>query len=406
MEDNEQLLRSEKSYRSLARSFRYYKFAALALCLMFIVGGLIVFRDEITVENFRYLIRYLDTGSSSLDSTEAVLEFDAGEASGSKAQIYKNDLVLINRNNFEIFDFHHGKIFNDTFSMTNPSLSVSDVHTLVYDMGGKRIRLYNSFSLLKEAVYDYPIICADTGNGGRYGVATSEKNYHCAVYVYNSAHDRVFRWLSADKYLYDLALDDSSDRLSIATVKAEGGDFVAELHVFSSGDQSYEKHYSFPSQMPLKTHIAGKYAHLLTDRALHSVDLETGELLSVSFDYEKLSMFYFSDTHWMLVLSDNTVGIREQILIGSAKGELLRTEVLEESIVSLGHFGDCMYLLTEGKVLRLRAGSSERWEYPVEPGYQQMCVTGEQAAVLIGNSSAKLTMLKTYTQQNSQQGDS
>jgi hypothetical protein len=276
---------------------------------------------------------------------------------------------------------------------------------MVYDMGGKRLHLYNTFSRLKEYIYEYPIFCADAADGGRYAVATSEKNYHCAVYVYNAAHDRIFRWLSADKYLYDLALADGSDLLSIATLKAEGGDFVAELHVFSSSDQSFSQHYSFPGEMVLKTHIGGNYAHLLTDRALHSVDLQSGEVVTVSFDYEKLSMFHFGEEYWTIVLSENTVGIREEVLIGNAKGELLRTEVLGESVIDMDHFGDFVYFLTDRMVLRMDASTGERREYPVNEIYTQLCVAGEESAVFLGNSSAKLTVLKTASQLSSPGGE-
>ncbi len=405
MEDTAAVLNSEKEYRALARSFRFYKLVALALCLMFIVGGLVVFRDEITVENFRYLIRYLDMGSSTLDSSEALLQFDAGEASGSKAQIYKNDLVLINRNHLEIFDFRNGKIFNDTFSMTRPTVSVSSAHTMVYDLAGKRLRLYNSFSMLQEYLFDYPIFCADTDDSGRYAVATSEKNYHCAVYVYNASHTRVFRWLSADKYVCDLALGNGTDRLAIATVKAEQGDFVSELHVFSSRDSEYEAHFRFAGEMPLKVDTDGKYARLLTDRALHTVNLESGEIIRVPFDRERIHRYHFGGDASLVVLDDDTVGVRQELLICSPKGELLRTEVITERILDVDHFGEYLYFLTEDKVIRLHAATGEKQEYPVDDRYSQFCAVGEETAVLVANSYAKLTTLKTQSQQISPEGE-
>ena len=394
MDDSQQFLNSEKDYKTLSRSFHYYKLVALALFLMFVVGGLIVFRNELTLENFRYLVRYLDTGSGSLSSTEARLEFDAGETSGGKAAIFKNDLILVNRNNYEVFDFHQGKIYDDTFSMTQPALSVSSVHTLVYDMGGKRMRLYNSFSLLKEYQFDYPIFCADSDSSGRYAVATSEKNYHCAVYVYNASHNRIFRWLSADKYVYDVALGDGTDRLAIATLKAEQGDIVAELHVFSSRDGEYASHYSFSGEMPLKAHTDGRYARLLTDRALHTVDLESGETVTVRFDRERLSMYHFGKDYWTVILNDNTVGVRQELLIGSRQGELLRTEVVTQTIADADHYGEYLYYLTDKAVLRIHAPTGERLEYPVDDLYSQLCIPGEESAVLIASSYAKLTVLQ------------
>ncbi len=405
MDTNDRLLTGEKEYRKLSKTFRFYKLAALALCLIFLVGGLMVFKDDITVESLRYLVRYLDLGSASLDSTEALIAFDAGEASGSRAGLYKNDLVLANQNNFEVFDFHGGKIYNDTYSMARPSMSISSSHVLVYDLGGKQLRLYNSFSLLTQEIFDYPIFCADADNNGRYAVATSEKNYHCAVYVYNQSHSRVFRWLSADKYVSDIALsDDFSRRLAVAAFRAQDGDVVSELLVFNTDDPEAFQTFSFPGEMPLKTFVGGERVRLLTDRALHTVDTETGDITTVSFDAEKLSMYGFFDDYSVVVLNDNTVGIHQEALICSQSGEKIQSILLDEQIHDIGQFKENVCFLLADSVLRADLAEKTTVYYPLKEEYTQLCMAGDQTVVLISPSHAKLTVLTTEEQTESPSG--
>ena len=226
---------AEKKLRRLSRSFRFYKYAAIVLFLIFTLGGLFVFKDDITAENIRYLIKYLDFNNIDTTSGESSVTFDSVQGS-NKASLYKNDLVLSNPNGVDVFDLYSGRIFSDTFVMNRPSLSVSRRSFLVTDLGGKEARLYNSFSCLWKKSFDYPIFCSDASDSGKFVIATSEKNYHSAVYVYDSAYSTVFKWLSADKYVGDVALSDSDDpSVSIAALRADNGDLVCELILFDSG---------------------------------------------------------------------------------------------------------------------------------------------------------------------------
>ncbi|MBE6591263.1 MAG: hypothetical protein E7646_04415 [Ruminococcaceae bacterium] len=398
MDNSGQWQVSEKEYRNLSRGFGYYKFICLGLCLVFILGGLAVFKDDITVENFRYLIKYIDIGSGDLAGKQGHISFDSAESSGSTAGIYRNDLVLLNKNNFEVFDFSGGKVYNDTFSMSEPSLNVSSRYVFCYDLGGKTARLYNSFSLVWQQSYEYPIFCGDVNDMGNYAVATSEKNYHSAVYVYNSASQQIFKWLSADKYVSDVALaDNNSDKLCVAALRAENGDFITDLLFFSVNDKESSALVSFPGEMPLKTYATEDCAMLMTDVALHFVSYDGTELASVKYSSESLGMYGFFRDGAVLVLDDNSVGGARQVLFcNKEKGKAAEFSV-DKQIVDVSKFEDCVYLLCTDAILVLDTSSGEIESYTVEGEYTQLFVTGEGSCVLVNSFGADLTVLDKQT---------
>ena len=48
----------------ISKRFRLYKYISLTVLVVFLLGGLVLFEKDITVENLRYLIKYLDLSSS------------------------------------------------------------------------------------------------------------------------------------------------------------------------------------------------------------------------------------------------------------------------------------------------------------------------------------------------------
>ena len=386
-------LNSEKKLRRLSRSFRFYKYAAIVVFVIFVVGGLFVFKDEITSENLRYLIKYLDLSNTDPGTGESTLTFDSSQ-SLSRGALFKNDLVMVGPNSIDVYDLFNGRIYSDTFIMSRPAFSVSSKHVLVYDIGGKDARLFNSFSSLWSATYDYPIFCADASDSGKFAVATSEKNYHSAVYVYDTAYDRIFKWLSADKYVSDVALSDQDDTsLAIAALRAEKGDFVSELLLFKVFEKDPVASWSFPGQMPLKTFTSAAASVLLTDRALHVIP-EGSQPITVSFPTDKQLVIYgFFDDFYAVVLNDNTVGVNQRLMIAYPSGKYDSIDFNEE-IIDLSANGKDLYLLMQNKIAVVNVSDLTVTEYPVEGEYTSLCVAGDRSVVLINSSGARLTQLK------------
>ena len=392
----------EKSFRRLSLVFRFYKYIAVILLLIFFVGGLFVFRDDITAENFRYLVKYLDLHNTDLAFASSRIAFDSGESASVKASLYKNDLVVVGSDSIGVFDFFSGRIFSDTFVMTSPAVDVSGKYILVYDLGGKELRLYNSFSRQWRAAFDYPIFCADASDSGRIAVATSEKNYHSAVLVYDSAHDQIFKWLSADKYVSDVSLsDDSSDRLAVAALRASGGDFLAELLVFSTSSKEPILTGSYPGEMPLKTWVCSDRARIITDRAIRAVRPD-GSVQSLLFPTDKqLLMFSFFDDFSAVVLGDNTVGVHQQVMIFRDGGES-RTFSFDRQIVSLCADGDKLLLLFSDSILRLDVAAGVSEEFPLSGEFSSFGVAGKDTVYLVNASGAELMPLVTEQPQTTQ----
>jgi len=169
--------RSEKK----VKKFRLFKFLSILVLVLFLLGGFLLFENEITIENLRYMVKYLDFSSSGAFSEESVIYYNADN--GNDFQVFRGDLALINPNGVTLFDRRGSAVMTDSFNMSKPTSVCGDKYLAIYDLGGHNVRVYNSFSLLFEESFRYPVQAVSVNSDGAFCVVTSEKNYRSAVFV-------------------------------------------------------------------------------------------------------------------------------------------------------------------------------------------------------------------------------
>ncbi|MBR2615260.1 MAG: hypothetical protein IKC69_01110, partial [Clostridia bacterium] len=254
---------------NLARRFKLCKLIALSVLVVFLLSGLILFKNDITIENLRYLIKYLDFSTGGEFNEETRIHYNSD--SENQFLVFRGDFALVNDGGVTLYDRRGSAVMTDSFHMTSPIAVCGERYLAVYDLGGYQVRLYNSFSLLFEKSFDYPVQSVSVNSDGSFCVATSEKSFHAAVYVYNRDFEEVRRWSSADKFVTEVHLSDR-DVLTLSTVRAEEGSLVGEILSFKLGETEPLSSYTYLDQMPLSFSVDGENVLLLTDENIMNIE--------------------------------------------------------------------------------------------------------------------------------------
>ena len=201
-------------YFSLSQRFKLAKYVVFLSLILFIVFMVTGYGEEITVENLRYLLKYMDTQQGSVSENYTDFRYDVVD--GADFHLYKGDLVVSGTDGFDIYDINGKHILNAKYEYLNPTLLVSEQYILVYDLGGNSFSLYNSFGLLYEETLNYPIGCASIGDTGNFLIVTRAKEYRSVVYCYNKDFKRIYSWHSSDKYVLSATMDPLGPQFVIA----------------------------------------------------------------------------------------------------------------------------------------------------------------------------------------------
>ena len=124
-------------YERLAEIFRIAKYAALICMVIYLLLSVAVYRNELTVENFRYLMKYFD--SSSAEYTDGTLKnyndiyLDA--TSDIMLGLFNNDLAVVKGDSINIYNMLGNNTFSHTITYETPMLVTSDKYMLTYALG-------------------------------------------------------------------------------------------------------------------------------------------------------------------------------------------------------------------------------------------------------------------------------
>ncbi len=373
--------RSEKK----AKEYRLYKFIALTVLVVFLLVGLVLFKNDITVENVRYLIKYLDFSSSGAFSQESQIHYHAD--STNRFHVFRGDLALVNGSGITLYDRRGSAVMTDRYSMTHPICVCADRYLVVYDLGGHQVRVYNSFALLFEKNFDYVIQSVSVNDDGDFCVVTSEKSYHSAVFVYDRDFQEIQTWFSSDKFAVDANLSDN-DILTVSAIRVDNGALLGELVELELGKESKSSSFAFSGEMPLSHSTDRKGTLLLTNESLKYI--KAGEQIrSAAFPRSSLSQAVYGDRLCAVVQNELSVGVNFRLRVFDREANEVFSQKFSVQIRDVQIWEDTVYVLTHTSLFALRAGE-EMVEYSLSGDYSSFGVLGDRTIILCSETTADI----------------
>lgn len=203
-----------EGYMKKAAVYRTLRYCITFTLVLFLFGMLNLYREEITIENFRYLMRNVnfelrtemgDTGSISFTSNDT-----------NVFAIYKTSLVQLSNRQIAIYDPSGRTSYTGQLDYTRPGVCASDKFVLAYDRNGGDYSLYTTFSQAHTASTEHPISDVDLADNGNYAIASRSKEYFGTVEVYNSSFQLVNK-IQKNKYIASVDLSADGSMLLIAS---------------------------------------------------------------------------------------------------------------------------------------------------------------------------------------------
>lgn len=349
LEQPEEKPRINKRYRRAALIVRACKFTALTAFLVFFLGMVVVFSEEITIENFRYVIKDLN-----LQMPATVDEFGQMYYVASTEQqfaLYRGDLITAGCEQLEITDVSGGKVQTAQLNYLKPRLEVSDKYALVYDLSGMNFSVYNSFSCIYKETMSYPISCAKISDGGSFLIATRDDEYISVVYYYGKTTERLYKWCSNDKYIVDMLLcEDGTFYLTV--VYTTDGFFTSEVIKCNYSSEKFESVAVVEDCCALGADFisSDSYAVLCTDRILFFGDKGLDSVYS--FEAGSCNKFSVGGGFCAALISSAQTGSEPTLMIFDASGAAVTQAQVPSGALILRCEKGSAYLVYDGEIIR------------------------------------------------------
>ncbi len=369
-----------RRFLAVSEHFMMLRVCVLAALIAFIFAVLIFGHGSLRAENFKYLVKYIDKSPVLYSSFYEGIEYEGGE--NMKFGLYKGDVCVFGEGSVSLYGISGKNTFYSDVGIANASVYIGKEHLCVYGGDKNELKIYNSFSLVHSMSFDYPILCVTAADAGGFAVATSERGYRSAVYVYNKAFIHKYTWKSADKFVLDTDLGESGRYLALLSMGTENGSPYTEALFIDteSGEVIFSRKIS--GKTPVGVNITKKDGACFVFSDSYLCIDKKGNVKSEGKTGEGTYGIYRG-------VSDTAIVSRAE---GSMKSEIFIAEKGIKissggKIKSVKFYGDRIYLLFEGRVEI----------YDGENLYKSFDISGDARDILIMDDGTAIVCYGSYT---------
>ena len=241
-------------YLKRAAVYRVCRYVVMTALIVFLLAMLNFFKDEITIENFRYLMRNVDFELKTELTDPGVISYDSSEQ--NQFAVYKDSLVQLSDRKFAIYDAGGRSSYVGNLSYSAPALCTSNKYVLAYDRDSGDYSLYTGFSQAYEGSTDFPIADVDLTDNGVHVIASRSKAYTGVVSVY-SASFRLMNRIQKNKHIASVDLSDDGKNLLIASYAIGEKGIITELMTIAVNSDTPTLLFTIEGILPWKASWIG-----------------------------------------------------------------------------------------------------------------------------------------------------
>ncbi len=373
-------------YTKLARRAALIRYVCMILVVVFAVYSFSFHSDEITLANFRYMLKFINLGDEADSPAGTLIAFDGNE--GNRGLIYKGDLAILNEGGLTITGWDGEVLHKSAFSFNHPKMEQDGSYLYCYDLGGKELKIFNSYQQLsKTPTFDYPIYGLATSQGNNFAVISSAKGYRTAVFVYNNNFLLRYSAYFGDKYVAFTDISDDGNEFIVAAYNSKNGTIVTTVSKFriDTKDAIYTK--EFQGEMPLGLNYTSDGYCLTTSDYSRTFNADNELVSEVSFGSRRLlSGKVYGERRAVTYAMEGLSGGTE-VVIYRPNGSIEYRKQFPTSLSDATICGDTLYTLSPGVLTECDITSGTEKSYSVPTSYSSLVPDGDKIILFSENQA-------------------
>lgn len=338
-------------YARLASRISVLKIAVLFLLICFISFAFTFYGSELTMENFRYMLKVMSVDRDTTINAGKTISYDSDNNTVYK--ILNGDVAVINRQSVNVYDTAGQRLLKQNSDFNDPLAAVNGRHLIVADRSSNLLSIYSAYSLLYTQTYAYPIISVAASPSGKYGVVTSALGYKSGVEIYDSDFRIIFKYYFADRYTTRLAISDDGKTAAVAAFTNDAeGNYHAYFYIFAPDVSSDPTGvFDYVDEIPLYVSFFedGSYA-LLTNSALRFCAADSSVRSTVYFTGKTAKRFFQNGKYYTLTFASAGLSNATTLEIYNSYGEHVMGRSVQNDVTQVDIIGDYLYYYSAGSL--------------------------------------------------------
>ena len=374
-----------KYYESVAIAFRYAKFIVLFFTIIFLMVIMSFYRDEISVDNFQYMIKYISNDDDTLITTKRINY----PTSDSKAlDLFAGDFASAGSGGITLYDTNGNTVLSIDAVMSEPVFSTGKKFALCYDLSGYNYVIFNTFSKLYQEELDFPISAGVIDNKGNFAILTKDKEYKTVINVHDSDFDIISR-VYKDAFTFDLDINDTA--LIYSSARALDSRFITEVSYLKHKSSEETVVATLYDEFPIRTKFSLDNFYVLTDKSLYFFDsADLSQTATYSFMSRTPKGIVSSDRYVMIYFEKNMIASENEIKMYTNDGRHLFTCPVSGKISSVDINEEYAIIHTSDTIYRIDISANKIEAAKVDSGADKALLQSDSSALVCYKNYARL----------------
>ncbi|MBQ1262057.1 MAG: hypothetical protein IIY01_03925 [Clostridia bacterium] len=348
--------------------------------------------ELITYQNFYRFFKDLNASVEGVDviNTDSVSYPTDTEQSFT---LYRNGLAVAGNHSVTIFTAAGRQTVSKTVSYQHPVAVGTGKYLLVYELGGVKYSLYNSYTQVYAGETAYPISGAAVSDSGMYALISSSAQYVSEVYLYNDNFTLINRYARSG-YVTDVAINEKGTLLALLTSDTHDGVFSTEVALCEPGEREFKATADVGTAIGLScVFTEGNTLSVLTAEGVYALNQNGRVLRSHSFDGLTLACASCTADGITVALRDSVMSTEDTVILFSKDGRLLFKERFAEGTTQISRSGSTAFLLSSDGIRAVRGGNGTSSFYPTQVGAKIMLAIGRDEVLLCTAKKAEYVQI-------------
>ena len=202
----------------------------ISAAVLLAVVAFVIFRDDIGDEPLAFMTGWFSTRGGG-DAEAGRIPLDEGR--DAVLALCDGRLAALSSERFVLYDKAGREKSSRAVSFEIPALAVAGSKAIAYDRAGNAALVADAGGVRAEI--DYAELAAAGNARGQYVLVTAESGYRGAAQLYDGKNRPVYKWYSAEHYIWAVSLAPSGRRMAVAAVGQKDGAVATRVAFLEPG---------------------------------------------------------------------------------------------------------------------------------------------------------------------------
>lgn len=265
--------------------------------------------------------------------------------------------VLVTENAFSVYNKAGQQVIDKRTAGQNILAVSAGRYLLTYARGGYELEVRSGETVVFSHKFEHPIYTAALAPTGACAVSTAALGDQSQVIVYDANYTQQFLWVSADRIIYNLALDKNARYIAVGGVGLNGGALESAVTAFEISTGQERCAHLLSNELLLALTVSERaQTTAVTDRAVHRLSEVSGKEKNYPLPEEHLAAFAISpDGTVALAVGDYASAHSLRLILLDENATPTAQGRLDRDIKSLHFYNDGLLVFLGERAIRFNA---------------------------------------------------